>query len=204
MTDALPKPKRKYVRKAGKPIPKNLPGLRLAESLEADREAMERDLEARALNYLTHPDRKKPGPVYYSDEVAAEVLARLASGETLTKICKDEHMPSRRMIFSWVYRTTSKIEPFATEYVKARMEALYGIADEMRDIADDASNDWTVDANGNPIVDREHISRSKLRIDTRKWELSKLLASVFGDKVQHTGEDGGPMVVNIVRFTEEG
>ena len=41
------------------------------------------------------------------------------------------------------------------------------------------------------IADNEHMQRSRLRVDTRKWLLAKVLPKVYGDKLQHTGEGGG-------------
>lgn len=45
------------------------------------------------------------------------------------------------------------------------------------------------------MVDGDHIQRSRLRVDTRKWLLSKVLPKVYGDKstTTHTGPDGGPV-----------
>jgi hypothetical protein len=41
----------------------------------------------------------------------------------------------------------------------------------------------------------ENIQRSRVRIDTRKWLLSKMLPKVYGDKseVAVTGANGGPV-----------
>ena len=38
-------------------------------------------------------------------------------------------------------------------------------------------------------VDHHHIQRSKLRVDTRKWYLSKIVAKIYGDKtsIEHSG-----------------
>jgi hypothetical protein len=32
-------------------------------------------------------------------------------------------------------------------------------------------------------------------VDTRKWLLSKALPKVYGDKIAHTGPDGGPLAI---------
>ena len=39
------------------------------------------------------------------------------------------------------------------------------------------------------VVDQEHIGRSRLRIDTRKWAASKLAPKKYGDKLDlnHAG-----------------
>jgi hypothetical protein len=65
------------------------------------------------------------------------------------------------------------------------------------DISDDARNDYAVDDNGNRIVDHEHINRSRLRVDTRKWYASKVLPKIYGDKLisEVTGKDGGAIKV---------
>ncbi len=46
--------------------------------------------------------------------------------------------------------------------------------DEALEIADDASGDWMVDKDGKKTLDHEHVQRSRLRVDTRKWAAGKL------------------------------
>lgn len=36
----------------------------------------------------------------------------------------------------------------------------------------------------------EHVQRSKLRSDNRKWLLSKLRPDRYGERIAHTGADG--------------
>jgi hypothetical protein len=71
-------------------------------------------------------------------------------------------------------------------------------ADEIVDICDDASNDWMERNNGDDkesswVLNGEHVQRSRLRIDTRKWLLSKLKPEKYGDKLQHGGDPGNPI-----------
>jgi hypothetical protein len=54
------------------------------------------------------------------------------------------------------------------------------MADEIMSIADDSSKD-VIKVNGKEVVDHEHIQRDKLRIDTRKFLMSKLASVVFGE-----------------------
>ena len=44
-------------------------------------------------------------------------------------------------------------------------------------------------------VDRECVQRSKLRVDTRKWLLSKLHPDIYAERVQHQqlGANGQPV-----------
>ena len=89
-------------------------------------------------------------------------------------------------------------EGFAAQYARAREVQFLAIADELLEIADDGSNDWmqrtSKDKSGGWELNGEHIQRSRVRIDTRKWILSKMLPKVYGDKaeVAVTGANGGP------------
>ena len=69
------------------------------------------------------------------------------------------------------------------------------MADETLEISDDGTNDWMKDNEGYK-VNGEHVARSRLRVDTRKWLLSKALPKIFGDKltqsVQNLDANGNP------------
>jgi hypothetical protein len=63
------------------------------------------------------------------------------------------------------------------------------MADELLHIADDSRNDWIDQRRGDEtirVADHEHIKRSQLRVETRKWLLAKMLPKVFGDKLDVT------------------
>lgn len=76
------------------------------------------------------------------------------------------------------------------------------MADEVFDISDDGTNDWTTRQlpNGTltPVLDTEHVARSRLRFDARRWYLSKLAPKRYGDRLTQeiTGPDGGPIVID--------
>lgn len=66
------------------------------------------------------------------------------------------------------------------------------MADDLLDIVDDGTNDFVArerDGERIMVVDHEHIQRSRLRADTRKWLLSKALPKLYGDKLdlKHSG-----------------
>jgi hypothetical protein len=90
-------------------------------------------------------------------------------------------------------------EGFTGPYERARQIQFHRWADEILTIADDGRQDIVIrrlpDGATERVVNHEHISRSKLRIDSRKWILSKLLPSKFGDGVasELTGANGGPI-----------
>ena len=120
-----------------------------------------------------------------SDDLRMTICLRTAEGESMRAICRDPAMPSR----SKVQKELVENSAFADQYARAR-ELLYAVwADEILEIADDGTTDYItkVGRNGHEYeaVDQEHIQRSRLRVDARKWLLSKLMPKQFGDKVQH-------------------
>lgn len=115
-------------------------------------------------------------PSDYNEEIAAEICARLADGNSLRSICRDDHMPDKGTVFRWL----AAHEAFRDQYTCAREAQADTLFDEMLDIADDAGKD-VVDG----AVDQEHIQRTRLRIETRKWMAGKLRPKKYGDKVEH-------------------
>ena len=141
-------------------------------------------------------------PSIYSDELAKEICSRLMQGESLRKICRDDSMPCVLTICRWL-ADDGKYREFCNQYARARQIQAEIQADEIIDIADDGSNDWMerLGQEGEVLgysLDHEHVQRSKLRIDARKWTASKLLPKKFVDKVSQeiSGPDGAPVEVN--------
>jgi hypothetical protein len=137
-------------------------------------------------------------PSSYTDEVADQICARLAEGQSLRAICRDEEMPEQRSVFRWL----RSHEGFRQQYALAREAQADALFDEALDIADDGSNDWMLANNGDDDktaawrLNSEHVQRSKLRIDTRKWMASKLQPKKYGEKVTNeiVGADGAPLI----------
>lgn len=130
-------------------------------------------------------------PPIWDREIADTILARLADGESLREICRDPDMPSRPTVYGWVLNDT---DGFADQYARARELQADSHADEIVDIADDGSNDWMErrreDGSVDEVVNHEHIQRSRLRVDARKWVASKLRPKRYGDKLDVTSSDG--------------
>lgn len=130
---------------------------------------------------------KRGRPSRYTKAIAEEILHRMSHGETLNRICRDEHMPARTTIIGW---KLADIDGFADTYARAREGLLEYWEDETIDIADDGSNDYRNDTDDEgkttKVVDHDHIQRSRLRVETRKWMLGKLNQKRFGDKIEQT------------------
>lgn len=131
----------------------------------------------------------------YTPEIAAEICIRLAEGESLRAICRDPYMPDKATVLRWALFD----EEFRDHYAHARALQAEGQADELVEIADDGTNDWMekLAKNGETFLgmNSEHIQRSKLRVDTRKWIAAKLLPKKYGERMalEHSGADGKPL-----------
>lgn len=126
-------------------------------------------------------------PSAFTQGLADTICDRLEAGETLRAICRDEGMPAPQTVLRW----TKANEAFSEQYARARETGYGHMADELLEIADDKSKDAFVDIDGTVHVNAEVVARSRLRVDTRKWLLSKALPKIYGDKLAHTGPDGG-------------
>ncbi len=121
-----------------------------------------------------------------------QALERVAAGESLRSVSRDEQMPPLTTLNLWL-NSGEHVE----QYTRAREERADAIFEEMFDIADDSSSDMVANEDGIERLNSEHVQRSKLRIDTRKWALSKMQPKKYGDKLDlnHGGHDGGPVEV---------
>ena len=73
------------------------------------------------------------------------------------------------------------------DYARARELQADFIADQIIDISNDKTGDtMIIYKDGEPIEveDKEFVSRSKLKIDARKWIASKLKPKKYGDKLE--------------------
>ena len=125
--------------------------------------------------------------VKFSQEIFDEICVRIAEGESLRKICKDEKMPSLVAVWKWLNNS----EELVKQYTRAREEQAETLVDEMIDIADYKKDDTYLDEDGKEIINQEVIARSRLRVDARKWVASKLKPKRFGDytKIQAEVKD---------------
>lgn len=138
---------------------------------------------------------KHPGgrPSSYTQEIADRICSELVDGKSLRTICKADGMPSCQTVYSWL-RTRPE---FLEQYARAKEDAADAFAEEMLDIADEATNDWmAVNDPDNPgyRFNGEHVNRSRLRVDTRKWIAAKLKPKKYGEKVAVGGADDMPPI----------
>lgn len=140
--------------------------------------------------------------VTFSNEIFDRICERIANGESLRSICEDDDMPTRSSFLRWL--ADEKNADLRDRYARAREAQADRIFDEILEIADDARNDWMETENG-PVLNQEHVQRSRLRIDARKWMAGKLRPKVYGDKVDltHANPDGSALQIVVKKFAPD-
>ncbi len=117
-------------------------------------------------------------PTEFTPEIAHMLCLRLMEGESLRAICADEAMPARRTVLYWLSGVWPEGDPradFLRQYARAREAQAELYADDIIDIADADDDDVLKDAKGNPVPNTARLNRDRLRIDARKWVISRLL-----------------------------
>lgn len=133
-------------------------------------------------------------PSLYTQALADEICRRIGEGQGLTEICRDSHMPSASTVIGWSLRDE---HGFFAAYARARDVKYELWSEQLVDIADDGSNDFMdrqSESGTVKVLNAEHVNRSRLRADTRKWLLSKLKPKTYGDHL----EVGGSIDINVI------
>ena len=119
----------------------------------------------------------------YSQEIADIICARLADGESLNAICKDDGFPAESTVRGWAL---DDIEGFAAKYARAREIGYERLADEILKIADTPEKGTKIvsKATGIEITEGDMIEHRRLQVDARKWMLAKMLPKKYGERIQ--------------------
>lgn len=138
-------------------------------------------------------DKLKTGrPTKFTQELADLICMRVATCSFgLRKMCAAyPDLPTSETIYEWRY----KFPQFSSQFKEAKLKQAEFMTEELLEIADDANNDWmeTLSDEEQSLgwkVNGEHVQRSRLRIDTRKWIAAKLLPKTYGLPQQEKGAE---------------
>jgi hypothetical protein len=123
-------------------------------------------------------------PTSYTPELADEICDRIANGEPLRVICRDDGMPSWRTVYDWRARHPE----FFTRIAQARDVGYDAIAEEALEIADtprigvrrEDSDD------GCKEIRDDMLGHRRLQVETRLKLLAKWAPKKYGDKIDVT------------------
>ncbi len=123
-------------------------------------------------------------PTEFTPEIAHMLCLRLMDGEPLRAICAHDAMPARRTVLYWLSGVWPEGDPradFLRQYARAREAQAELYADDIIEIADGA--------------DEDAINSARLKIDARKWVVTRLLPR-YAKKVVHEGGEK-PVAVEL-------
>jgi hypothetical protein len=139
-------------------------------------------------------------PSLKTTELVETICERLAKGEPLAAICRDDGMPHPSTVRDWM----ADDETVSRAIARAREDGEDWLAAECLEIADDGRRDYVPNDDGREVVDHDHIQRSKLRIDTRLKLLSKWNPKKYGERLALAGDPEAPVQVEATVTLEPG
>ena len=127
-------------------------------------------------------------PSSFTQEKADAICERLADGESMRSICRDENMPSTTAVLRWL----STNESFRSQYAHARELQADALADQILDISNtpemgetETTKEW-----GTEVKRADMIEHRRLQIEARKWYAGKLRPKVYGNNIEPESNDG--------------
>ena len=144
------------------------------------------------------PVKKAGRPSKFTEEIASEICCRIAEGQTLRAICRDEHMPSFVTVYNWIETN----EAFSLRIARARDVGYDAIAEDAMAIADTPLIGEEVEIQqGKEKVKRgDMVTHRRLQVETRLKLLAKWSPKKYGDKItqEHTGAGGESLSFQVV------
>lgn len=118
----------------------------------------------------------------------SKVLTQMREGKSLRQASQMAGV-ARQTFLDWV----DKDQELSGQYAHARAAMIDKIADDIMTIADE-----DLIPTGEGKVDSAMVQKQRLRVDTRKWLLSKLAPKKYGDKLELTGDETAPLSIQKI------
>lgn len=135
----------------------------------------------------------------YSEEIADEICRRLANGEFLRVICREEGMPHWNTVYDW----KDENPEFAGRIARAREIGFDAIAEDSMVLLEEKPE--RTGTQFGDKVDPGYVAWQKNRAEQRLKLLAKWAPKKYGEKVALTDGDGKPLqgapVVPVINVT---
>lgn len=122
-------------------------------------------------------------PSIYTEDLADEICAAISKDtDSLRQIvAKYPSFPAADTVNEWRYRYPG----FNAKYRLAQSHQAELRMEEAHEISESRVHDFYVNKDGVEVPNPVAVARDRLRIDNRKYMVSKLAAAVYGDKMQN-------------------
>lgn len=118
------------------------------------------------------------------------ICDRIAKGESLRSVLRDDEMPSSRTFFKWLGQDEYKVK----QYARSCEERADLIFDEIIEISDTPIEGIVIETDDNGRTKEKRgdmLGHRRLQIDSRKWILSKMNPKKYGDKIEVDNNHSG-------------
>lgn len=120
------------------------------------------------------------------DAILREIVERLTAGETLLRICRDDHMPAYRTVYRW----QAKNKRIQATFRRAREAGAAAKVERSEEIAEEA------------LAGAYHPHAARLMVETLRWSAARHAPHVYGDRLQ-VEHDVGPSLKDAMRAGRE-
>jgi hypothetical protein len=159
------------------------------QAILANEKILRKELQENAIATVTAIGR----PTSYNETIGQEICSRMALGESLTDITKSDHMPHRGTVYAWAQG------PFRDAFMRARELQSEALLDDCVAIADAIGQPESDSKEKTQDIDiNAQIQKAKLQIDTRLRVIAKMTPHKYGERIQHTGANGGPIQIAAI------
>lgn len=153
-----------------------------AKARAAAAEAELKEYKLKAAKERAQKPAGASGKSKWSKAAGERICEHVANGASLRKACEKAGVK-----YSTAQDWRKKHRDFADQYTRACEKKYHGYADELDDTLDEAD-----EAALDPAYGNQRLAALKLRIDTRKWQLAKMLPKIYGDRTQMVLESANP------------
>ena len=130
----------------------------------------------------------KATPKAEKQQKITKVLSGMRNGLSLRQSSENANVKAQTFL-SWV----DQDKDLSEQYARARSDMIDKIADDILKIADEE-----LIPTGEGKVDSAMVQKQRLRVDTRKWLLSKVAHKKYGDKLELTGDETAPVNIQTI------
>lgn len=133
-------------------------------------------------------------PTKYNKGICDKILARMADGDSLSKICAEDWAPAPRTVYYWLFNH----KDFLQRYEHARAWQAETLVAQITHIADTPQMGTVTihKSDGRKEVrEADMTEHRKLQVQAREWVAARLLPKKYGDKVEqtHRGDPDAPV-----------
>ena len=131
------------------------------------------------------PKRPAHRPTKFTPELGNKICELIACGSLMKDAARHFGIPPET-----VSRWRVKHADFREAYRAARVLRTEVWAERCVEIADDASRDYTIGMDGNPVLNTENLHWARLQINARRWQMVRLDRRVWGHRQEiHVKDD---------------